>query len=264
LVQSLTLGSYELAVAEDFGPRIIGLRRNDSPDFFARLDPELALRQPGGEVYRLRGGHRLWAAPEVPEVTYAPDDHACEVVATGHSVRISAPPDSAGLEKSITVTPNEEKLLVDHRLTNAGRGPIRVAPWAITQLRLGGVAQLPLTNVRDRDDLQADRSLVIWPYTDLGDSRLSFASDRVFIHGRAGPPLKLGSGPESGELSYSLENWRFLKTIQSPNEEPFADRGAVCQVYVKDTFLELETLGPLAPLDPGESAEHRETWTIIR
>lgn len=264
MVESLTLGSYELAAAAAFGPRIISLRRNDSPDFFAHLDPEVSLRQPDGRVYRLQGGHRLWAAPEIPEVSYAPDDHACEVSTTGDSVRISAPADGAGLEKSITVTRHEEELVVDHRLTNAGSQEIGVAPWAITQLRLGGVAQLPLRSAEDRDDLQADRSLVIWPYTDLADSRLSYATDHVLVQGRPGPALKLGSGPEPGELSYSLEKWRFIKRIEPWLGGSFADRGAVCQVYVKDAFLELETLGPLALLPPGAWTEHRETWTITR
>ena len=91
MVESLTLGPYRLAAATEFGPRVTSLRRHDSPDFFVRLDPAVALRQPDGQVYRLRGGHRLWVGPEIPEVTYAPDDHGCEVVATrGLSEDLSA------------------------------------------------------------------------------------------------------------------------------------------------------------------------------
>jgi hypothetical protein len=34
------------------------------------------------------------------------------------------------------------------------------------------------------------------------------------------------------------------------------------EVYVKDSCLELETLGPLTHLEPGESLTHQETWEV--
>ena len=261
MVESLTLGPYRLAAAAEFGPRIISLRRNDSPDFFVRLAPEVALRQPGPQVYRLRGGHRLWAGPEIPEVTYAPDDHACEVVATGESVRISAPADGAGLEKSITLTVDEKRLAVDHRLTNAGHKSIEVAPWAITQLPLGGIATLPLE--RFGSGLQADRSLVLWPYSRPDDSRINFGGDSVEIRGEAGLELKLGSGPRAGWLQYQMEGWLFRKRASRSPDGAIPDRGATCQVYVKDAFVELETLGPLTFLEPGGYVDHHELWEIV-
>jgi hypothetical protein len=36
----------------------------------------------------------------------------------------------------------------------------------------------------------------------------------------------------------------------------------VGQFYLGDAFCELETLGPLATLQPGESVAHREVWKI--
>jgi hypothetical protein len=42
----------------------------------------------------------------------------------------------------------------------------------------------------------------------------------------------------------------------------YPDRGAQVEVFTNDQMLELETLGPLASLAPGESAEHEEQWTI--
>ena len=233
-----------------------------SPDFFARLDRDVILRQSDSNVYRLRGGHRLWAGPEQPAVTYAPDDHACEVIEGGASVRVVGPVDVAGLEKSIRVSLDGERLVVDHRLTNAGDEPREVAPWAITQLRLGGVAELPLRSSSGREGLQADRSLVLWPYTNLTDPRLSFQSDRVQIRGTAGPALKVGSSPDPGKLSYSLDDWCFSKKVEPIVGGRFADRGAVGQVFVKDSFLELETLGPLTLLGQGQSVDHREIWEI--
>jgi hypothetical protein len=106
--------------------------------------------------------------------------------------------------------------------------------------------------------------LVLWPYTDLTDPRLSFLNDRVQIHGTPGPALKLGSGPDPGQLAYALDGWCFKKRIEPTAGGQFADRGAVDQVFVKDSFLELETLGPLTVLERGQSADHREIWEIAR
>ena len=196
-------------------------------------------------------------------MTYAPDDHPCVVIEAETSVHLAGPVDIAGLEKSMTVSLDGDRLLVDHRLTNARDEPRTVAPWAITQLRLGGVADLSIGNL-DPVGLQADRTLVLWPYTDLTDPRLSFRSDRVQIQGTPGPALKLGSGPDPGQLSYALDGWCFSKRLEPTAGGQFADRGAVGQIFVKDSFLELETLGPLTVLERGQSADHREIWEIAK
>jgi hypothetical protein len=38
----------------------------------------------------------------------------------------------------------------------------------------------------------------------------------------------------------------------------------VGQFYLSDAFCELETLGPLVDLVPGEQASHREVWELER
>jgi hypothetical protein len=37
-----------------------------------------------------------------------------------------------------------------------------------------------------------------------------------------------------------------------------------CEVYVWNRFLEVETLGPLATLEPGAASVHVETWELHR
>jgi hypothetical protein len=43
----------------------------------------------------------------------------------------------------------------------------------------------------------------------------------------------------------------------------YADKGANYETYTAGTYLELETLGPLRRLAPGESADHTETWQLF-
>ena len=249
--------SVEVATA--FGPRIVGLVVGGR-NLFAEL-PDDTLAGPGGRPYRLRGGHRLWAAPEVPDVTYQPDDEPCVVTAIADGVRVEARPDGAGLAKVVDIAVTTDGWIVDHTIVNRGAATVTVAPWAITQLRPGG--RFTLAFAGSGEGLQADRSLVLWPYSEPTDARLSVTTDAVVVDAPpVGPPLKVGVAGAAGWGRYELEGTRLEKRISTDRSAPTADLGAAVQVYVCDRFGELETLGPLEEIPPGASVTHRESWTI--
>ena len=253
------VGSYRVAVPDGFGPRLLGFRPRNGPELLVRLGPEVGLDSGAGRV-RLRGGHRLWVAPEVPELTHLPDDTPCGVTFAAGRLAIHGPVDGAGFTKEVAASvTTHEAVVVDHRLTWSGPGSVTVAAWAITQVPLGGVAVLPIGG-RPGGSFQADRSLVLWPYTDLSDPRLRFGAGTALVTAAPGPQLKVGSGPRPGRLGYLRDGWLFTKTVAPADDGAYADRQAVAQVFVNDAFCELESLGPLVRLEPGESVEHREVW----
>jgi hypothetical protein len=258
----LQLGPYSVAAATTFGPRLMSLRYRHGPELFAQLPDNVVITHPDSGTYRFRGGHRLWAAPEVPAITYALDDHPCVVTTETDRLVITAPVDPAGLIKRVTVTLQGERLVVDHHLTNAGLRSVNVALWGITQFRLGGVALIPIGTGVVHHPSQADSSLVIWPYTDLTDRRLSWRRQAAIVEGAPGPPLKVGSGPDPGRIGYLFDRHLFIKEIRPAGAGCYVDRGAVAQVYVENTFCELESVGPAGPLDPGSSASHGEVWEV--
>jgi hypothetical protein len=246
-------------VVTSTGPRVFAMRASGG-DLFAVL-PGAGLDAPDGERFAFVGGHRLWAAPEVPEVTYRPDDRPCAVVEVDGGVRAEAPPDAAGLIKAVEVRASGGDWIVEHEIRNGSGTALTFAPWAITQLRPGGSARLPLG--AGGTGLQADRALVLWPYTRLDDPRLSVQADAVRIHAVPGAgPLKVGAAPGDGSVSYDRDGRRFVKRVEVDPDGTYADRGATVQVYVNDAFCELETLGPLREVEPGGSARHRERWTL--
>ena len=261
-VVEIELGSYRIRVATAFGPRVLGLSRDRGPEVFASLGPEVVIDRPDSGVYRFRGGHRLWASPEIPEITYAPDDEPCSVATSPDRVGVVGKADRSGLVKGIDVSLAEGSLLVDHVLTNSGPGPMEVAPWAITQLRLGGVAIVPVSGEHDEYRLSAGSSLVLWPYTDLTDPRLTWDRGGLLVRAEAGPPFKVGTGPSPGRLGYLIDGHLFTKGVTSAGPGRYADRGAVGQFYLGDAFCELESVGPLVTLDQGEKVTHREIWEI--
>jgi hypothetical protein len=259
---AIEFGSYRVTVAVDFGPRVLAFRRESGPELFASLGSDVVIDRPESGVYRFRGGHRLWASPEVPSITYAPDDEPCRVDLDGDSVAIEGPPDRAGLAKRMTLGSDGEGLEVIHALTNAGPRPFQLAPWAITQLRLGGTAIIPVSGEPDPEGLQADRSLVLWPYTDLADRRVMMRQRADVVVADPGPAFKIGTGPDPGRLGYLLDGHLFTKTVEPAGARPYPDRGAVAQFYLGDRFCEVETVGPLTTLEPGEGVTHREIWDI--
>jgi hypothetical protein len=248
----------DVVVSTSVGPRILSLGGPDG-NLLAIL-PDAGIEGPNGGRYRFLGGHRLWAAPEVPEITYQPDERPCTTTEVGRGARVEAPPDGAGLVKVIEVQPAPGGWIVDHTLRNDSAAPMTVAPWAITQFPLGGEVIMPIGSTNGGP--QADRALVLWPYTDLGDPRIRFDRDTVRIDAVAGAsPLKVGASPSCGRVAHHLRSHVFEKHIEADPDATYADRGAAVQVYLCDEFCELETLGPVRTIEPGESVAHRERWT---
>lgn len=248
-----------LIITTSVGPRILGLIGRGA-NLMAVL-PTGTLDLPGGERFRLIGGHRLWAAPEVPELTYLPDDRPCTTTELAGGVRVTSAPDDSGLVRSLEVTRTGEGWTIDHILEVDSGGPRTVAPWGISQFRLGG--EVELSGPPAGPGPQADRAIVLWPYTDPGDGRLAFDPNGVRIQARSGGDhLKLGLAPGDGHIRYRIDDEVFDKRITVLPAMPYADHGAATQVYLCDDFVELETLGPLAELHQGEELRHRETWTL--
>lgn len=256
------LGQFSVSVATEFGPRVTGLRLAGGPNLLAELGPDIRIENPDLGDYHFRGGHRLWVAPEVPEVTHVPDEIKCEVTVGGTSIMIDSGSDQAGFAKTLTLTGEGNQLVVDHTLTWTGSGEVDASPWAITQFPVGGTAILPLRPLHGRSGLQADRSIVLWPYTNLSDPRITITDKALLLDARAGGQIKVGIGPDPGRLGYLRSGYLFSKSFETVAGASYPDRGAVGQVFANDDFCELESLGPLTRMGPGARTTHREVWQV--
>lgn len=251
------LGPFRLEVGVEFGPRITGLRRNGGTQVLANLGSDAVIDLAAGSRYVFRGGHRLWASPEIPVITYAPDDHGCQVAGDDRGFSIVAPVDAAGIGKEIRVTLDDDVLVVEQILTTMSAG--HVAAWGITQFPLGGLALISTAGA-DTAPLP-DRNVVLWPYTSLDDDRLTFGNELVEIEAAGTRPLKVGMGPGPRRLGYLNLGHLFIKDVAAAPDAP--DSGAVAQVYVGQGFCELEALGDLTATDETSSAVLVERWTLV-
>ena len=273
-------GRLSALVTQSVGPRLISLRLDDGPNLFAEL-PELVVDCPGHGPFHFYGGHRLWRSPEVLEETYLPDNQPVAIEAIPQGLTITqATEASTGLQKSLRVEFSGEEngaagrpsaghlpdasLTVDHFFTNHGETPIECALWAITQFRPGGVAILPqATELVDPGGLQPNRSLILWPYTQMRSAHIHWGDRYILVESTPHTqPLKLGFPNPCGWLAYQIEDTLFVKSAAYQPGAFYYDRGSSSQCYCRWDFLELETLSPRLRIPPGETATHRELWRI--
>ena len=263
----ITNGEVELIVTGDIGPRIMRYAFVGGQNFFKEF-PE-GLGKSGETAWVARGGHRIWAAPEDAVRTYAPDNGPVHIEIKGDVLEATEPVEPlTGLEKQIVVklSPQGTGVEVLHRIRNAGKQPLELAPWALTMMAQGGVGihGFPPRG-KHPEVLYPTNPLVMWAFSNLSDHRWRFTRKYLMLHQdpKNPEPQKLGSFNKNTWAAYALNSGLFIKRYDaqdSPRNYP--DFGCSFETFTNADFLEMETLGPLQHLKPGASLQHVEHWTL--
>jgi hypothetical protein len=241
------------------GPRIIGLYSKQAEIELLAPSFDMHWPTPHGEYY-LYGGHRIWKAPE-DSFYNCPEDNV-SVIDENNRVTLRNSVDASGLQKEITFCLDENCVRLTHQLIWQGEKPIELAPWTITQVPLGGLAVLPQTDLCEGS--APTRNLALFPYASIQDARLEVHDDMILVRGCADPKaFKLGNYNPFGWAAYMLEKALFIKHFPVSDFRMLPDMGSNVEVYVRDAYLELETLGKLTSLNPGEAVAFDETWEVI-
>jgi hypothetical protein len=264
---AIEAGAVRLMVTTSVGPRVLGLITGDGRNHLAEL-PDMTLDCPGSDPIHLRGGSRLWAAPEDPRVTYRPDDDPVDVEEITDGVKLSTRPDPvAGTSREIDIrVTGPERLTFDYRVVNHADHPQRLASWAITMMAAGGRAWLPLlTESFDPGGFQAQRNVVLWSYASGDDPRFVLGDRAIELQASTDPGLgrfKVGTSLRRGWAAHWANGVLLVKRAGHDESREYADMGSSGQLYSQHDFTELETLGPLTDLEPGEAAVHHEDWEV--
>jgi hypothetical protein len=256
-------GSLRLLVTRSIGPRVISLGFLDGENLLADL-PDFVTVSPNTGVFHFYGGHRLWHAPEDLNRTYVPDDSPVDVAPIDNGVSVTQETEvQTGLQKSLEIRFSDAtQVMITHRLTNRGLWDVTCAPWAITQLRTGGMAILP--QAQHDTGLLANRSLVLWPYTNMSDPNVRWGSRYILIDANMNGPFKVGFSNPRGWLAYWINGVLFVKHAQYQTQATYYDYGSSSECYCNDKFLELETLAPIGTIAPGGTASHVEIWNLYK
>jgi len=261
-VHHLSSKYLEMDCLATAGPRIVRLSYKGSGNLLAEV-PGAAAETPYGQ-FRYLGGHRLWHAPESLPRTYIPDGDGLSVKQTADGVLLEgALEEPTGIRKRIEVhlNPDQPKVTLVHSLQNEGLWDVELAPWAISMLRLGGTAILPIRLDDNPQGLLPNRRIALWPYTHLDDPRLKIEDEFIQLRGMPDlPPIKIGTFNPKGWTAYWLDGVLFRKSYAADGDHAHPDHDCNAEIYCGANFIELESLGPLSRLAVGASVVHTETW----
>src|ERR1700716_1894304 len=125
----VTNGEVELIVTGDVGPRIIRFGFVGGQNLFKEFTDQLG--KSSEETFQLRGGDRVWKAPEDPIATWAPDNVPVEIQLTPTGLIAREPTEPlTKLQKEIEISmmPSGTGVKVSHRITNHSLFPLEFAP----------------------------------------------------------------------------------------------------------------------------------------
>ncbi|MBI2438292.1 MAG: hypothetical protein HYV36_05720 [Lentisphaerae bacterium] len=263
----LANGQVELIVTREVGPRIIRFGFIGKENILGEFREQLGGR--GEKQWMIRGGHRLWLAPEEKPKTYELDNSPVVVRKIVGGIRVVQPPgrhSHVAKALDITLAERRNEVTISHRLTNKGRKPITLAPWALTVMARRGTAIIPLPEkIPHTARLTSNQNWTLWGYTDFSDPRWTLGSRYLLF--RQDPrrgPNKLGIAHRQGWVAYWLKGTLFVKRFAFKEGATYPDQGVNFETFANERILELESLGPLATLRPGQTATHTETWSLHR
>ena len=259
-------GEVELIVTSDVGPRIIRYGFTGGQNLFKEYTETLG--KTGEAEWQLRGGHRIWAAPEDAVRTYAPDNGPVRITAAGGVLTATQPVEPlTGFEKQIEITlaPSGSHVTVKHQIRNAGATAQDVAAWALSMMAQNGMG---ITGFPPRgkhpDVLPPTNPLIMWAFTDLTDPRLKFTKKYLTL--KQDPantaPQKLGHFNHDTWAAYLLGSDLFLKRFAAEPGRAYPDLGCSFEIFTRNDMLEMETLGPIEHLEPGKALTHIERWSL--
>lgn len=152
-----------------------------------------------------------------------------------------------------------------HTVVNEGDQPIMLAVWALTVMQPQGLEIIPQPPLGEHPrDLLPNRGIVLWAYTDLSDLRLTLGTNFWLLRQAADyPPIKIGLAHRERWIAYVLSDTLFIKTFDYDPTTVYPDGGCNFETFTDSEMLEIESLGALVTLQPGESTNHHETWHLF-
>lgn len=261
-------GEIDLVVTGNVGPRVIRFGFVGGQNLFKEFPEQLG--RSGEGKFQLRGGDRVWKAPEDPVATWAPDNVPVTVRLTPTGLVATEPVEPlTNLQKEIEISmaSSGTAVIVYHRITNRSLFTLEFAAWALTMMAQGGIA---VTGFPPRGkhpaNLEATNPLVMWAYTNLADSRWRFTRKYLMLRQdpKNGEAQKLGMFNPDTWAAYALSNEVFVKRTTSDRAKIYPDFGCSFETFTNNDFLEIETLGPMTKIAPGQTVEHVEHWGLYR
>ncbi len=255
-------GIIEVGIALEFGLRIIHFSfLNEKNVFFEQ--PNDMIEFTSDEGWRIRGGHRLWIAPESPK-TYCPDNDPIQYSVDENEILLEQCEDKwLQIKKKFQLSFEGRSLRVTHCVQNLAEAPLECSLWAISVMAPGGVEYIDL---EERENgMDPWHRIAMWDYTNLGDKRAEYTREQIKIrHLPLAVRFKIGVGHPFGPVSYVNDGVVFKLNFDVDREKLYPDANVSYETYFSQHMVEMESLSPLVCIKQGETAKHEEVWELQR
>lgn len=265
----MTNGVVDLLITLEVGPRIIRFGAVDGPNEFVEYAEQMGTN--GGTSYRSYGGHRLWMAPETKGWTDHPDNGPVELRKEEDEAAVFTPAieTGTGLQKQLRISflSSSTGVRVEHVVVNRGSSPVQLAPWALSVMAPGGTAIIPHERfLPHAEKVLPARPMALWHYTQMTDPRWTWGRRFIFLRQDASAtiPQKFGALVTEGWAAYHNADRLFLKRFPFDPSATYPDFGVNAEFFTNARMLEVESLGGLVHLAPGQSTSHTEHWYLTR
>ena len=269
-------GEIEAYVTVDLGPRIIrfgflggkNILFDNRKAFTPKTDKVYTDYYGEGKAWENFGGHRVWMTKETYPETYPPDDQPVKYTVTENGAVFEQPDDTKnGVKKmfEIKMDPDDANMQIKTTVKNISENEKEFAVWCISVAAADGTLIIPM-NTNDTGYL-ANRTISVWPYTDLSDSRLRFGKKYVTVKQdtNAKVPFKIGLDLNGGQVYYVNGNDVFCKKYENNHPDGiYPDNGVSFETYTNNVMIEIENLSEVKKVASGEENTMVESWSLFK
>jgi len=270
----VTNGDIEFIATLEIGPRIIRFGKIDGQNEFYEdvndninnTDDAMVDYYSDKGFWHIYGGHRLWTSPEIHPRTYYPDNRPVkyEILDNGVAL-IQEPQVENNVQLKMVATMSEEGIVtVEHFITNLAAWDIKLAPWAITVMNVGGLEVIP--QATHKNGYLHNRSISLWDYSNMSDKRVTWEKEYVLLKTtpECDGPFKLGISNYDGYVCYFNNGNLFIKKFDKFDDDTeYPDNNVNYETYTCTYMTEVETVGKFSTIKPKETISHKEIWQLI-
>ena len=232
-----------------------------------RADPQ----GPQQGIWLNFGGAKLWAAPQSqwaavfgnwpPE--YELDAAPCDLSQLDpyRLVLQGQPSPTKGIQFQRQIQLVDQGADFIYTLSNRSDQTVSWGIWMVFQAIPGGKLFLPAT---DRTQFWLDSQFSVTGATVPEDLRFQ-KQDQVYVldQERSIYKTKLFSIPDQGWLAYWVADQVFFLLYEADPEAHYPEGEGSTEIFTDADYIELEHIGPLISLAPGESTSLPESWRIL-
>lgn len=260
----LERGDARLVIVPGIGGRIMEFSlRGKNPIW--QNPAEYGKVYPVTNVWHNYGGYKTWNAPQ-SVWGWPPDPFLdfgrvnVEIIPNG--VRIyGAPSLEAGIMfiKEVTLLEERGKARIVERMRNISNREVRWSIWDVTQVATPCFVVFPAEK-----NSKFPEGLYFFDEQSRKSSQWKIKDGLVIVNYK-GETGKIGLDSSSGWMLYLKDSIAYVKRFPTFPRAEYPDEGCSVEVYTnsKDLpYLEMEILGPLVTLEPGEEYSTWEEWHL--